>query len=1466
MNQDKENSATMQALNLKRPPPLAISVTMSEAEDDDNEVEKRAIVTDLLEQIHQNIDDSNGEEGSSQNNASVWAMMEHYEGTPDESPRKSVNTFEASNDEGASLRSAVMDSSRIQWAEDENGELIQSSFYTLGSSHTGPEDHGGVEVSDEELSRASQVGSPAAHGRHVIFRSGDPTEDNVQEQKDCRFSCPNVSMARHTPAKVHQRWKDDIEVEEGDLSSEPGSLLQVSMVQSVQASSETPVESSRTGIPNDASFTLPSIDIENMTQLSLASLQASEAEHQGLLQNGSVSTEHSPGTGTKRPIQRGKVDTQNEAEKKLYLSKIEDLERSLRAQRCNTNEVQGKLQERVMELEHALRVTAATPRGTIIQENPLKTLLDRNQTLVKEVRFADQTCVELSSKISALKTENGNLKEQIAVLSQENDDLREENAAYKSGHNGADSKRQKDINDLNRELELARADLQAKTIAEENLLKLVREAAGDLNISIQNNLSLASSVLSGTGTSGRDRSSSIENSDFDPSPFPHETSDLLQRFVIALSEKAKKTCQTDDEEMEPIRRENEFLGRQLGIVQQKLDDKESNLESERSRSTHLEMTLRRTAEAQKNLLEPLEQKLEEALSASDAPCAEVETRLLSLKRDFAHVKATLVAIKRESQQLLSGQSLNSCDMGRFSNQEELVAMVKGSFTRMGQRYKHLESDVGELVDAFSNRLDELTDTVSLLRRSLVFETDSVSAPEREEHPEQEIPFENPSNNVESNSSEVLAATIHEKPSSDDDDELYRMMEEARSPHAKDFEVMSDLDDMSRLLSDDMTLESAVRTGSVFSSVTNADRFKEPLEAAIKECQRVRERSGRLKEQIESQKTTIRHLEQENGRLSLNASRRTEETNLVETALEEAKKQIESLQASLHALRGERDSTEQLVGETDRERKVVQEANARLTKELYDVNEHNRSLEDRLRKQETLTSNLQKELDELYQACEELKQNNDELLVESATKEYEVTQKKEREITEIRRLLQDADRERSEYQRWQQDATTKLSQEAEERRKLEALVSELQNSQKQLLSDVEDRDLESQFEREDMRKERAELKRKLKETEKEAANLKESFSTFKEKLRIQMEEKDALVESLESQQRNVLTSVGQLVELRSQLLETMESIGITRGDLLVSLQPENSQYPGALDADVAAINEIDVWKELMPKIEKEIVTLNRAMASYSNLQIEAEDLKDQLSKMELQDAEHEKSLSEEKQQNAKLFDLLRQAEQEMEICANQVRDMSESIATFQANETEATSKAEATQAEMTRLKEDFEKLRLESMEESERLKRAVGDKAAQLEEKDSFVFNVSAERDALKADLEEATYKLRSKESENKSMKFTVDSLEKKTTRLREYVRKLTTKCEEWEESYEKQTLAIEKLQEKNSRMREKALQIAEKYKRLAENVQRRKRMHKEDRAKWSSERTNLNHVHVQLEQELEQIAKELTLPVENIEY
>jgi predicted RNase H-like nuclease (RuvC/YqgF family) len=104
----------------------------------------------------------------------------------------------------------------------------------------------------------------------------------------------------------------------------------------------------------------------------------------------------------------------------------------------------------------------------------------------------------------------------------------------------------------------------------------------------------------------------------------------------------------------------------------------------------------------------------------------------------------------------------------------------------------------------------------------------------------------------------------------------------------------------------------------------------------------------------------------------------------------------------------------------------------------------------------------------------------------------------------------------------------------------------------------------------------------------------------------------------------------------------------------------------------------------------------------------------------------------------------------------------------------------------------------------------------------FPFLFSCFRINAQQQLSRSNDSLQSNEAEQAQLRGKVESLENKGARLREYIRKLTAKCEEWEVSYEKQSKRIERHDEQHRETRRKASEIARRYQKLASDVEKRK--------------------------------------------
>jgi hypothetical protein len=1463
---DKENPSQISMAS--KPPPLAISVTMSETEDDDhyqpaanqqdatNEI--RALLHDIDVVLEENAESSSESSGD----ISAWAMMEHYTNAKDSHSKGShkISYPDSKGDyQSFSTERSGIESSRIHWTEDENGELVQSSFYTQGDDTVSEQTGSAASNSLDASSTDNGTGSTAVHERRVSFDRNERVNAKEEDHE--------IAALHSTSRKVQRKWIEESDGAAGDdCSSPPNSFIQEPMIQSVYTASEQPEDKTGTGI-NDDGFSFTDVIFAqeaDATQISLASFEASAHKS-----DSGWSTEQALAIASDSPMHN--YSPALVKERLVYLARIDELEKSLRAQQNSTNEAQCVLKGKVEELEQALRVTAATPRGTIIQENPLKTLLDRNQTLVKEVRFADQTCVELSSRIKELETQNESLKSEKALLQKESanwqqqyDDLRAEVESLRNGQL-VSGNRDAVIEELTTALELAKIDLQAKIIAEEHLLKLAKNTAEDMGLSFcqSSGASMSSTMCCNPEADEIERSSFMERSGAETSRSFHESTDALQQLVLKLMEKAKEIHQDSiqsNEEADSILQKNLFLKQKLENTESELHKSIENLEKERKRGGQLDIVLNRTIQAHEHYLVRLEKHLlDSRRTIPESIASDVTEHKVSFERDLAYFRGTLDAIRKEAVLWSPDSAFAKIDQIDCQGRDQLIQVLQSSMARMRSRYMILENDVCCLAERFEERVDHLAETITFLQKSLIFEPESVSLKE------EDMASSRPPQHL-GTTHDVIDSVIKDRNSTEDDD-IFQMMEEARSPRSNDIEVLSDLDDMSRLLSDDMTLESAIRPGSALSSVTHGERWKEPLEAAIKECQRVRERCSTLNDQIHSQKAIIKRLEEENGRLSLNFSRRDEEVHLIEKALTEAKCEINTLQQTLAQMQSEKEAVDLQLSQRSKELSFAREANERLTKELVEEKEETEMFRCQVAEQDQKLDTAKKEIGISKSTCEEYKARNDELLDQLARKESEMSEKFESDLLEGRRSHRILEAQLSEERRLREELSTRLTFESNKKLELETTISELKNSEKQLLSDVEDRELASQLEKEDIRRERAELRSRLKEVEKESANLKETLNSLQEKHAAQVKENRLRAETLESQQDNLLTNIEGLRMARSRFSTLIQTIGCCKEDLYPLLCRQTEELGTSCDVGVSsALLELEVWKDLIPRIGDEISALHHTVTNLSDVEIEVENLKEQLSISESEKSEHLNQLEEERMQNEKLFSLLRQAEQEMERSTDQIQDMSESLSALRERDSKLTSRASGLEAELIQLKQSHELAQAKSSEERDRLKRALAEKTALAEEQSTEINEATSRVEQLRSELERTSFELRSKESELGKTKPVMESLEKKVSVLRDYVRKLTTKCEEWEKSYDRQSVAIDKLQQKNAKIREKASLMADKYRKLVADIQRRKRIHKDDRAKWSHERSSLSHVHLQLEQELEQIAKELSLSPQNAEH
>ena len=138
-----------------------------------------------------------------------------------------------------------------------------------------------------------------------------------------------------------------------------------------------------------------------------------------------------------------------------------------------------------------------------------------------------------------------------------------------------------------------------------------------------------------------------------------------------------------------------------------------------------------------------------------------------------------------------------------------------------------------------------------------------------------------------------------------------------------------------------------------------------------------------------------------------------------------------------------------------------------------------------------------------------------------------------------------------------------------------------------------------------------------------------------------------------------------------------------------------------------------------------------------------------------------------------------------------------------------------QGQFQHLKDDRDALFHENTELGDSLERAK--RAQRLAETrlrddgESYLLDVeqaTGEVEALRNELNVAEEAIEQKESELQQMASRNESLHSKCKRLRDYVRKMATKCDQWEEFHYKQADVLEKLKRANERTRQKASKLA----------------------------------------------------------
>lgn len=326
------------------------------------------------------------------------------------------------------------------------------------------------------------------------------------------------------------------------------------------------------------------------------------------------------------------------------------------------------------------------------------------------------------------------------------------------------------------------------------------------------------------------------------------------------------------------------------------------------------------------------------------------------------------------------------------------------------------------------------------------------------------------------------------------------------------------------------------------------------------------------------------------------------------------------------------------------------------------------------------------------------------------------------------------------------------------------------------SEAENLLYEARCHQEDIRKARAELKLQLGKSQTEVQVVKENLSKTTSRSQEKVDEMNAAIERLQQQYDEAQRKLRRFSSVYHDIIDVFD-----RAETESFTKPQG--YSRSRD-------DFDLLDQIVPFISS---TLNESAEKAADVDVLQKDiwrLQGDFKRATDLGTQYQKQLEEEKTQNEKLFELLQQAEIEMERSANQIREMPFALTKLQQQESDMLARTKAAEDETHSVRDELRRAQNELCNERKNSQHKGNEFSEQL---------------TAKQKLEE-------------ELRSTIEALEAKTGKLRQYVNKLTTKCEEWEKSYERQGKSVEKLQAKNTRLREKAIEMAAKYKQLSGHV------------------------------------------------
>ena len=384
------------------PPPISKAVTLSEDE------QSPRYANELQEQPQNGLSDH-----------SYWAMVEDYFGS------KPANTD--SNDKNNDSTSVSESSSQQVDLQKLLGDSILSISCDTATSSKASTADGCFATPDSKLSTCSvQVHPPSPLHDNPDFDSMllSPTSSGYSLEEQA---------SPESVAATGENFEDETQNNDTTKLFIPFS------------------ESNETTFQNITQLSLPSEPSLSPDKQSYSYLDDQQRQRQLLFEPHLSSP---PAAATTTPSDPFATFRQNSThialtESQHYLDRIAQLEQALQQRYHSTTSTSA-----------AAAAAAVTTRTSNIPTNETKSLWERNQTLVKEVRFADQTCVELSGQLQASCAENERLQLQLKQLQQQQQ--RKERAQSNAAAAAAASKQEWELQQATLTAQHEQERLQAK--------------------------------------------------------------------------------------------------------------------------------------------------------------------------------------------------------------------------------------------------------------------------------------------------------------------------------------------------------------------------------------------------------------------------------------------------------------------------------------------------------------------------------------------------------------------------------------------------------------------------------------------------------------------------------------------------------------------------------------------------------------------------------------------------------------------------------------------------------------------------------------------------------------------------------------------------------------------------------------------------------------------------------------------